>query len=276
MKINIFLKNQPNGFTLVEISVVLVIIGFIIGGVLVGKNMIRSSQILAITADLQKFKTAVSMFQKKYNALPGDMYNAQNYWGSAGSCSSDQTTLATCNGDGDGKIESNTASGAVGNENFLFWKHLANAELIKGNYVGRTDGSNTYSATDRNSPQTKLKNSLWYTENFGTIPPSSDWSGAAFNGIYAHTLELGAYSANTRPGSGIITASEAAALDTKIDDGKPGTGNMLVKITWQLCTVKPGTSTSPTSAEYDTAVYNFNARAASTDNICVLEFPMAY
>lgn len=274
-KTNNISKNS-GAFTLVELAVVIVIIGFIIGGVLVGKSMIRSSQVLALTADIQKFKSAIDMFQKKYNALPGDMFNAQNYWGAAANCTSDQTTLATCNGDGDGKIESNAASGAIGNENFLLWKHLANAELIKGSYVGRTDGSTNYSATDRNSPSTKLKNGLWYTENFGTIPPSSDWGGNAFNGVYDHTLEVGARTANTRPVGGIITANEASALDSKIDDSKPGTGNMRARITWQLCTIRPGTTASPASSEFDTAVYNFNGRTASTDNICVLEFPMAF
>src|SRR5579884_171721 len=61
------------GFTLIEISIVLVIIGLIVGGVLVGQDLIRSAQVRATIAQIEKFNTAANTFKGKYGALPGDM-----------------------------------------------------------------------------------------------------------------------------------------------------------------------------------------------------------
>lgn len=82
------------GFTLIELAIVLVIIGLVVGSVLVGRDLIHVAMLRAQISDLIKYETAVRTFQGKYNALPGDMANA--------------TSLipgVTHNGDGDGKID---------------------------------------------------------------------------------------------------------------------------------------------------------------------------
>ena len=70
---------QLRGFTLIELSIVLVIIGLIIGGVLVGRELIAAAEIRQQIGQIEKYNTAVSTFRLKYNCLPGDCLNAANY-----------------------------------------------------------------------------------------------------------------------------------------------------------------------------------------------------
>ena len=74
---------QPNkkAFSLVELSIVLVILGLLVGGILSGQSLIRAAQLRSVTADYTRFVTAVNTFRDKYFALPGDMTNAQSVWG---------------------------------------------------------------------------------------------------------------------------------------------------------------------------------------------------
>src|SRR6202167_3238935 len=64
---------SQSGFTLIELSIVLVIIGLIVGGVLVGQDLIRAAEIRATISQIEKYNTAVNTFRGKFNAIPGDM-----------------------------------------------------------------------------------------------------------------------------------------------------------------------------------------------------------
>jgi prepilin-type N-terminal cleavage/methylation domain-containing protein len=61
------------GFTLIELSIVLVIIGLLVGGVLVGQDLIRSAAVRATVRQIEKYNQSVNAFRGKYNAIPGDM-----------------------------------------------------------------------------------------------------------------------------------------------------------------------------------------------------------
>ena len=64
---------KDTGFTLIELSIVLVIIGLIVGGIVAGKDMIRAAELRALLSQKDKFTSAVNIFKGKYNAVPGDM-----------------------------------------------------------------------------------------------------------------------------------------------------------------------------------------------------------
>jgi prepilin-type N-terminal cleavage/methylation domain-containing protein len=130
-------KERLRGFTLIELSIVLVVIGLLVGGVLVGQELIK--------AQIEKLNTAANTFRDKYNCIPGDCANATNFFGTANNCSYLQSSTTgawnsvtdmangTCNGNGNGRIEGdgNAAADNIG-EPDLFFDHLIKAGLIGG------------------------------------------------------------------------------------------------------------------------------------------------
>jgi prepilin-type N-terminal cleavage/methylation domain-containing protein len=104
-------KNQ--GFTLIEISIVLVIVGLLLGGILQGQSLIRSMQVKDVIATIKDIQTASQYFQERYHYLPGDWRFTAN-----------EIVNVTAGGNGNGLI---TAA-----ESLLVPNHLANAGLIRG------------------------------------------------------------------------------------------------------------------------------------------------
>ena len=107
------------GFTLIEISIVLVIIGLITGGVLVGRDLIKAAQIRAMISQLEKYDASVNTFQSKYNGLPGDIIPQR-----AAPLGFVTRTGAEGDGDGNGIIYALGGGNgwyALGGENVLFF-----------------------------------------------------------------------------------------------------------------------------------------------------------
>jgi prepilin-type N-terminal cleavage/methylation domain-containing protein len=131
-----------SGFTLVEISLVLVIIGLIVGGIVVGQSVMRSSQVQSVITDVNTYSNAIRQFQQKYNYLPGDMPTATTFWGVNSSVTHNDllncawqgvtiaSTTSTCDGNGDGSIDGTNASTSWTNEAIMAWKHMQNAGFL--------------------------------------------------------------------------------------------------------------------------------------------------
>ena len=125
---------KQKGFTLVEIAIVLVIVGLLIGGVLKGQEMITNAKLKRIESDNAGFAAAMFSYQDRYLQLPGDDSSALNRF--------DVYTLAVVNGGGDGVVGLGTdwddvdlfAAWAAGNtqETSKFFGHLRAAGLIPG------------------------------------------------------------------------------------------------------------------------------------------------
>lgn len=215
-------RPAQSGFSLVELSIVLVILGLLTGGILAGQSLIRAAELRAVSTEYNRYVTAVQTFRDKYFATPGDMANATSFWGAAhatpATCATTaSTTIATCNGDGNGSVVPTANS----YEQFRFWQHLANAGLIEGSYSGTGTAFNV--ATDMNSPRSRLGNGLWYT-----ITYSSQVSGNAdlLDGSYGSILTAGAAQSGTIPYGPTMKPEELWNIDTKMDDGRPGTGKV--------------------------------------------------
>jgi prepilin-type N-terminal cleavage/methylation domain-containing protein len=70
MKVGSF--KLQKGFTLVEIAIVLVIIGLLLGGVLKGQEMIESGRVKSATSTFNAVTSAVASYRDRYRNLPGD------------------------------------------------------------------------------------------------------------------------------------------------------------------------------------------------------------
>ena len=118
------MKHQQ-GFTLIEIAIVLVIIGLLLGGVLKGQELITSARVRNLISTQDGIKAAYFGFLDRYRALPGDYTAATtNITGVA--------ATAACgngNGNGNGRIETTNL------ENVLAWEHISKAGFINGTYT---------------------------------------------------------------------------------------------------------------------------------------------
>ena len=118
------MKTMQKGFTLVEIAIVLVIIGLLLGGILKGQEMITQAKIKNVMADMSGVSAAMYGYQDRYKALPGDDRNAGTASGRWGA--------ATGSGNGDGIINNPYLSQTAGHESLMFWDHLRRAGFVSG------------------------------------------------------------------------------------------------------------------------------------------------
>jgi prepilin-type N-terminal cleavage/methylation domain-containing protein len=120
-------KQRQHGFTLVEIAIVLVIIGLLLGGILKGQEMITQAKIKNVIADMSGVSAAMYGYQDRYRSLPGDDVGANARW----------ATAAPGSGNGDGVINSPYLSATAGDESLIFWTHLRLAGFVSGAGAGQ-------------------------------------------------------------------------------------------------------------------------------------------
>jgi len=212
-------------------TIVLIIIGLIVGGVLVGQDLIHSAQIRRQISQIEKYNTAVHTFQLKYNGLPGDLlYTQAPAFGLFGITS----TYNYNGGDDNGLIQSNgcgsnvpvcTADDLTG-EPLIFWRQLSDAKLIDGAYGTSIQAAGTIAPGSVNTigdvnqylPPAKLGSGA-------SIEANSAGDGNNYFMLMSVTSfwGYGGHNAGTNP----LTAQEAYAIDTKMDDGLPATGNVI-------------------------------------------------
>ena len=248
-------------------AIVLVIIGLIIGGVIVGQDLIRAGQLRAVTSEYQRYTGAINAFKDKYFALPGDMSTATSVWGTdADGCPGTNAAITyaqgTCNGDGDGMVEANATSA---NELFRSWQQMAYGGFIEGIYSGIANsatGTHAYAKIGTNVPTSKLSPAGWSQLYIGVAAVSST---TYFEGTYNNTLIFGAEVSTDLTTGAVMTGAEAFDIDSKQDDGLPGSGTIT---TYESQTSCHGAGTSNSTALAGTATYTRN----STTRGCALIF----
>jgi prepilin-type N-terminal cleavage/methylation domain-containing protein len=182
-------RRAEQGFTLVEVSIVLVVIGLLIGSVLVAVNILQNARITSTISTLQSIQSAVSTYNQNYGALPGD------------DTKGDTRFSVTNRGDGDGAIGTSSSydtKAALANggapESEVVWTHLRGAGLIVGDKAVATQPGNSFGGIFG------IQNGAFTT-----------------TGIPAGTPVV---CMNKVPGSA------AAIIDARQDDGNPATGNI--------------------------------------------------
>jgi prepilin-type N-terminal cleavage/methylation domain-containing protein len=210
------------GFTLVELSIVLVIIGLLIGGILGGQELIHQSELSRVVTDIARYKVSVNAFKLKYNALPGDMVNATSYWGSAASCpGGTHTGTQTCSGNGDGKID---AGAYTGSEYTHFWQHLNLSGIVPSSYSPIWPTGSVSEGTYL--PGLSLKpltvHARWHD------PYPAVWYNNFGNNNYFNITTVDTVSYYSGYANLIISCGDALSIDQKADDGKPGVGKTII------------------------------------------------
>ena len=223
---------KQQGFTLIEIAIVLVIIGLLLGGVLKGQELINAARVRNVAAQLDGVKIAYLGFLDRYRVYPGDMPTAVAATQIPGAASVGCATAPTCS---NGKIDPA--------ENLLVWYHLSRAGFITGTYTGTTDtapGPQVPSTT--NSPTNPFGGYLMVANDndYGEV------NAAPTNAVL-----------NIKTG-GTMPVSVVAELDRKVDDGNAGTGSFRIGISWDGVTPAAG-SCMATGSTNNTATMVYNA-----------------
>ena len=226
------------GFSLVELSIVLVILGLLTGGILAGQNLIRAAELRAVSSEFDRYVTATQTFRDKYFALPGDFKDATKFWGrqvSAGHCVTNSAqavaTPGACDGNGDGLLN-NGSTASQSQEPFQYWRQLALAGLVEGSYTGIA-GSAGYRQLIRgeNAPASKLGQGSWHIHGVG----SQDGASFAWAGEYGNSFTYGNVEPTDITESVIMKPEEMWNLDTKMDDGRPSYGKLVAYRTQADC-----------------------------------------
>lgn len=125
--------NHQRGFSLLELAIALAVLAILAGGVLKGRELLNSARVQATMTDIANLETAISAFQARYSALPGDFVAA----GAAG--------LSNTGGNGNGLIE--------GDESCSVFTHLQRAGFIQGDFTPGADQSGNCDANSNMSNQ---------------------------------------------------------------------------------------------------------------------------
>ncbi len=223
-------NRKLKAFSLIEMSIVMILVGLLIGGILAAQTLIHGAQARSIISQITGYNAAVNTFQLKYGGMPGDLTNASTI-----------VSGATTNGNGDGLMEGTfcyagpaTASAAANDVNrsqymilgsahyctntedlsyeySAFWQQLTADKLISGQYTL----TNTTLTPNVNMPSTKINN------NVGILAYAN--SGDNLNYYQLGVTSITINSSNS-PTQNFLSPADAFAIDSKMDDGLPASG----------------------------------------------------
>lgn len=205
----VYKNKTPNqaAFSLVELSVVLIILGLLAAGITAGNSLVKGSKSRAIVAELNNYQTAINSFVLQYEMLPGDLTNAFDYWGGTDCTDAVITNQAAnnkaCNGNGNGQVTHNPGEGINA------WEHLSNADLLPGNFPGFFSTAGQV--------------------DIGVNAPASKWKPAGYSFNYnasagRNRINIGGFNSGSYTSGLIFTPREMSNIDKKMDDGLPRKG----------------------------------------------------
>lgn len=213
--------NKQAGFTLIELAIVLVIIGLLLGGVLRGQELINSAKVKNMARDFQNVQVYIYGYQDKFKALPGDDAAAATHLTGG--------TKATVGTQGNGVIEGKWDIPADGDESCVFWQHVRLAGLAPGSTVPSCVAGNTYQPKNADGGVIGVQSVSTFTGT-NVLPTAGGISGAY---VVCSDGILGKF---------------AKQLDTTLDDGVGDTGSVRIQI-------RGGAATNGVNAPVDSTPY---------------------
>ena len=195
--------NKQRGFTLVEIAIVLVIIGLLLGGILKGQELITAARVRNFADQAASIQAAYYGFIDRYRAVPGDMLATQ-------ACTAISNTIATwgcpggVGGNGNGTIDSGAWAEAS-----AAWSHIAAAGFLQGNYSGVATNAAAY-----------------ILPGPPPVAPTNPWNGRLLLASTANYMDV---AANPPRRLHLIMGRNVPVnimreLDVKVDDSQPNSG----------------------------------------------------
>ena len=195
------------GFTLVELSIVIIIIGFLIAGISAGTSLIKQAEINSIISDIQNNQTSYNNFVLRYGAVPGDMADAVAYFNNCAA------TNTKCNGNGNGLIEFATG---LPDETYSAWRVLSLANMISAGIVLIPDSWVGVELLGSTIPVSKITGAGYIMSgpnfNFGagTLSP---WVDGLTNAVFIGKVST------TGLGNAVLKPEDSFNIDKKVDDG---------------------------------------------------------
>lgn len=209
-------RKGQKGFTLVELAVVMIIVGLLIGGILKGQELITNAQVASTITQMKGIDAAVSTFRDSYRALPGDIATPGTRLPNCNAA-----PCNTANAAPNGRIDvAPDAAVVAGSEAQRFFVHLNAAELITGvqNQNDVVFGSGL--------PETSIGGGGYsvgfYAGGGAGLANNANASGG-------HYLSIREGAAAPTGGNGPLTAAQSARMDLKLDDGSSNSGSVFTE-----------------------------------------------
>jgi hypothetical protein len=180
--------------TLIEVTIVLVILGVVVQSVLKGQELIQNARVRDIMLQQAAVEQAMLAFQDRYRAWPGDYARAST---------TIPCSVGCLNGNGNGRVEAGTDSAI--HEDILAWQHMSDAGFLRDHYL--MEDASVSAPAPTNSPSSVYGGYLQV--GFDQL-----W-GYGTNPTRRHNIKTGNY----------VPAAVLAEIDRKIDDGLPGSGS---------------------------------------------------
>ncbi|MFN7038427.1 MAG: hypothetical protein ACK4OM_02510 [Alphaproteobacteria bacterium] len=198
-------------FTILELSISLIIITLLIVIMTTAVSLISSAENRKVISEYNMFQTAIINFKLQYNQLPGDMINASSYFSSSG-CTGTAGTAGTCNGNANGIIE--YSGSTTSDESLRAWQHLTLSGFLGNTYTGTRSSANV-NTIGTNVPNSYIKQAGWAFQNI-----------ECYTNNIINSLIFGAYNSSSLNDFPVLTTRDAYFIDSKIDDGSARTGNI--------------------------------------------------
>lgn len=195
------------GITIIELSISVAIIGLLLALISGGLYLLHSAELRRTISDFTSLKSAITEFDNKYNALPGDLSNAESYWGTY---TAGVPITGAQNGNGNSLIDED--------EDLYSWRHLNLSGLYPGQFTGLAVGDGKRFAPGVNAPPSNVYTSALFRFYDISIP---------LYGARGHALQLGVPNGSGLPNEGVMKPKDAYAIDSKLDDSNANSGILM-------------------------------------------------